>query len=295
MNRTGSAKTRAGRREGTGFTLVELLVVVSMIVLLVSLLLPELSAARELARATACRSRLHQLGIAFHDARDKAHEGRMLTTMYPPYKLWPSIPMNVFPHKEIYLCPDEPVSYGDAGQLQFRSQEGWFLSFEAGPYCIVKEGPNWTEYYFEDLLHGDFDIDDVIVRLYHDTPERVVIERAGSAGYTQNAIYYKGEELISDCSHSVGASFLLGGGLTNYGINAQVALPEVAPNTVVLLDYDRLDANRGEDIGQHLRDSARHRGRVNALMHDGSVRPFGPSELDPVVSAAAVKLWSPEE
>jgi len=282
------------RRKRPAFTLVELLVVVAIVALLVAMLVPALHVARSTARSAVCRNNLSQIGKAF-----TAHHSRLSATAddgkrYCRPPRWPGIPLNVCPVEDIYLCPDVPQESEAErmGSLKFRSQEGWEIDFEQGPNCNVTQGSGYTQYIFEDLQYGKDDWDDCHVRIYHESPPRLTVNTMGSAGYTQNEIWYMGKCVIRDASHSVGATVYLTGGITNYGMNAAIHQIRVAAGTVAVLDYVLILANNGEDMSTNLPDSARHRGRLNVLYADQSVHGRRPAQLDPGVPGGDAQ-WEP--
>ena len=63
-------ESRTPNPEPRAFTLVELLVVITIIGILIALLLPAVQAAREAARQAQCQNNLHQIGIAVHGFHD---------------------------------------------------------------------------------------------------------------------------------------------------------------------------------------------------------------------------------
>ncbi len=74
-------QTQGGRRRGPGFTLVELLVVVGIVVVLISLLLPAIAAGRVAARIVTAHSELRQVGLALQMYAD-AHLGGLPPTRF---------------------------------------------------------------------------------------------------------------------------------------------------------------------------------------------------------------------
>ena len=77
MNRHAASNPPSARR---GFTLIEMLVVLGLIVGLMALLLPAILKAREAGRSTQCQSNLHQLHLGFTQYTDANKH-------YVPYRI----------------------------------------------------------------------------------------------------------------------------------------------------------------------------------------------------------------
>ncbi len=122
-----------------GFTLIELLVVVAIIAVLVSILLPALSTARQMTKTTACKTNLRQLGVAMlsycYDNNDyfTYHEHDGSNTQPYGVAWWhkldighyalTNLPSNVanttrkytVGKRSLYICPEGTLKFGGLG------------------------------------------------------------------------------------------------------------------------------------------------------------------------------------
>ena len=83
MSRTRCRATRSG------FTLIEMLVVISITALLIALLLPAVKRAREAARVVQCTSNLHQFGLAMYSYASDNHS-KLPSYSFPDKSDWPN-------------------------------------------------------------------------------------------------------------------------------------------------------------------------------------------------------------
>jgi len=316
-----ACRSQAKRR---GFTLVELLVVITIIGLLMALLLPAVQASRAAARAAQCKNNLRQMGVAFK--RFQSGQNGASRDAIPD--AWvPALRQLAGDEGAIFSCPDsdddedeEVVSSGgdydgqDVPSIELALGDGdWFAqSCEPGPFAILASGDypsnNYTMEY--EIGYGAMDFNDLTLVFDHSGPQvQVQVWNIGDGNNDSNNVPFRfyapdGELLFESgrYDHPLPLTLEYDGQVqgADYGMNNRAHAMRRDAHKILILDYKKLVANVvGDNAGDVWDDrvAPRHRGTVNVLYFDGFVGDTAPTEINPEDDADSWaihhRMWKP--
>jgi len=307
-----SAGFRSTRR---GFTLVELLVVISIIGILVSLLLPGVQIATEAGRRNRCKNNLYQMGVAYHQRNSRVEKPLFAAG-------WIS---ELRPYLEdvgtIFVCPsaeeeEEEEEKPSVGWVMLTRHPGGTIRIECqpGPHCRAQSGEFGSASYelvFE-WHDGGGDWDDLVLRfedegtgikrvtcVANDRGPNPTPEVQAHGSFSSEYYAPDGTKVLSVAKGQMpGASggFMAASGRADYGMNSRAHRFQQDSHKILVIEYEKIIADLAAPDGGDVwldQVAPRHLGTANVLFGGGNVNTYRPSQIDPTVFELNQQYWMP--
>lgn len=292
-----------------GFTLVELLVTMSIIALLIAMLMPAVQAVRESAKRTECANNLHNIGLAYNHYRTANKKFRGVDG-------WAS---ELLPYcakaEKTFICPNDPnpnvslwvppaylhvrnVGYTELGGSHDIPLSGNGVRCRYSSAARVPPSPVPGAYALEVEDATDWDWDDMRMLLEPLPANGVRLScYSKNAGYTFDLLDWSKRVVVSDWKPRKSYDYPAEQSKTSYGINNYATFIDWGDSTKVFaLEYKKVVV---DVVGPNAQDfypnqvAPRHRTRMVVLFSDGHVETAGPFDLDPRVTQIMNKQWKP--
>lgn len=290
------------------FTLVELMVVISIIGILISLLAPAVQSFRQAGSRVVCANNLHNIHVAYVHRQTLFPAERMTASGWD-VQLRPYFDNE----KSILLCPRGYENVPDAGleDVKLYVNQNAFedgshqIPFVIGPRCRISSVPkyvnqatapgsyvlefeDWTDYNWTDII--------VLVTPLEDCVELDVLDKF--AGFTFSLDGPDNEKLADPYTKGSPKITLYISGKVSYGMNSLVSRMVDETETILMLDYRKKIANV---FGPNRKDYSaastlpvdRHRGFCNVLKVGGEVVAMEPASIEWMDQKIANRLWRP--
>jgi prepilin-type N-terminal cleavage/methylation domain-containing protein len=266
------------RRNGKGFTLTELLVVLAILALIASLAVPTSSRMMAIGRQTVCANQLSQLMRMVVSAQTlsramgklRPEETPFMEDLYWPQRVAAEYQGSPKEAQGLFQCPDGLTQFAmGRPPIEYLSAINWeFMPFNPESFhCCSREGvdekgKSYTEYCIEENpdvesrwshagcpceashwgAHPEWSTNDGIWRVYDELEDgmRTVILTYYDCGWP-NQLWINGEFYADNLATKVGLTLKFRDVYTNYGYNTLLGSDHhVEPDTVVLMDFDGL-------------------------------------------------------